>query len=323
MNARQEHQLFPPIEPYRTGMLPVDELHTLYWEESGNPDGLPVVYLHGGPGSGASPQKRQWFNPAHYRIVLVDQRGAFRSTPLGECRANTTQLLVQDLEAVRRMLGIERWLVTGGSWGSLLALAYGQAHPEACLGFVLRGILLGSLEEIDWYLHGMRLFYPQAHERFSAWIPEAERGDLLAAYEKRLFADAPALRMEIARRWYRYSEDCALLRHDPDIVEEALKQHAVVYSTARLHVHYFRHRMFLKQDQPIGNIERIAHLPAMLVQGGHDVITPPQAAYRLHRAWPGSVLHAVPAAGHAPSEAGIRVRLVQALEQFRQEGKFS
>lgn len=322
MNARQQFQLFPPIEPYRTGMLPVDALHTLYWEESGNPDGLPVVYLHGGPGSGAAPQKRQWFNPAHYRIVLADQRGAFRSTPLGECRANTTQLLVQDLEALRRMLCIECWLVTGGSWGALLALAYGQAHPEACLGFVLRGILLGSLEEIDWYLHGMRLFYPRAHERFTAWIPEQERGDLIAAYEKRLFGDAPAVRMEVARRWCRYSADCALLRHDPQVVEKALEQHGAVYSTARLHVHYFRHRMFLEPGQLLDDMDRIAHLPAMLVQGGHDVIAPPQAAYRLHRAWPGSVLHVVPDAGHAPSEAGTRARLVQALEQFCQEGKF-
>jgi proline iminopeptidase len=323
MNARQDLPLFTPIEPYRTGSLPVDELHTLYWEESGNPEGVPVVYLHGGPGSGASPQKRQWFDPAYYRIVLLDQRGAFRSTPLGECRANTTALLVQDLEALRRTLGIERWLVTGGSWGSLLALAYGQSHPEACLGFVLRGVLLGSVEEIDWYLHGMRLFYPQAHERFTAWIPEEERGDPLAAYERRLFADAPALRMEIARRWCRYSEDCALLAHDPQVVQQALKQNSVVYSTARLHVHYFRNRMFLAPDQLINNMERIAHLPAIIVQGGHDVVTPPQAAYRLHRAWPSSVLQIVPDAGHAPSEPGTRLRLMQALEQFRQEGRFS
>ena len=323
MNARQDLPLFTPIEPYRTGSLQVDALHTLYWEESGNPEGVPVVYLHGGPGSGAPPQKRQWFDPAYYRIVLLDQRGAHRSTPLGECRANTTQLLVQDLETLRRMLGIERWLVTGGSWGTLLALAYGQAYPDACLGFALRGVLLGSAEEIDWYLNGMRLFYPQAHERFSAWIPEGERDDLLAAYEKRLFADAPAVRMEIARRWYRYSEDCALLAHDPQFVEEALKQNSVVYSTARLHAHYFRHRMFLEPGQLIGNMDRIAHLPAAIVQGGHDVITPPQAAYRLHRAWPASVLHIIPDAGHAPSEPGIRVRLMQALEQFRREGVFS
>ncbi|MBV0881530.1 alpha/beta fold hydrolase [Noviherbaspirillum sp. L7-7A] len=249
--------------------------------------------------------------------------GAYRSTPLGKCRANTTQLLVHDLKALWRMLGIERWLVTGGSSGALLALAYGQAYPDACLGFVLSSILLDSLGEIDWFLHGMRLFYPQAHKHFTTWIPEEKRGDLLAAYEKRLFADAPAVRMEIARRWYRYSEDCALLAHDPQAVQQALKQNSVVYSTVRLRAHYFRHRMFLEPGQLINNMERIAHLPAAIVQSGHDVITPPQAAYRLHRAWPGSVLHIVPDAGHAPSEPRIQVQLMQALEKFRKEGNFS
>ena len=323
MNAQPDFPLFPPSEPCRTGMLAVDDLHALYWEESGNPDGIPVVYVHGGPGTGASPEQRRWFNPAHYRIVLFDQRGAFRSTPLGECRANATGLLVQDMEALRGMLGIDRWLVAGGSWGTLLALAYGQAFPDACLGFVLRGVLLGSIREIDWYLHGMRLFYPKAHDSFTAWIPEQEKEDVLAAYEKRLFADAPAIRMDIARRWYQYSEDCSLLRHDPETVEASLKNAAVVYSTARLHAFYFRNRMFLEPEQLMRGMDSIAHLPAMIVQGGHDVITPPETAYRLHQAWPGSVMQVVPDAGHSPTEPGTRARLIQALEQFREERQFA
>jgi proline iminopeptidase len=319
----QELQLFPPIEPYRSGMLPVDDLHTLYWEESGNPDGVPVVYVHGGPGGGASPEKRQWFDPAYYRIVLYDQRAAFRSTPLGESRDNTTRLLVQDMEALRRMLGIERWLVAGGSWGTTLSLAYGQTHPEACLGFVLRGIFLGSAQEIDWFLHGMGLFYPKAHDDFVSWIPEAERTDILAAYEKKLFGDDHDAQMEIARRWFEYSENCATLETEPETVAEALKNERVVYGTGRLDCFYFCNKMFLDERQLLTGMQRIAHLPAVIVQGAHDVIAPPQAAYRLHQAWPGSVLHMVPDAGHAPSQPGIQQCLLRAIRQYSQEQRFS
>jgi proline iminopeptidase len=322
MDDTQDLQLFPPIEPYRSGMLPVDDLHALYWEESGNPDGIPVVYVHGGPGGGSSPAKRQWFDPAYYRIVLYDQRAAFRSTPLGETRANTTPLLVQDMEALRQMLGIERWLVTGGSWGTTLSLAYGQSHPESCLGFVLRGIFLGSASEIDWFLNGMGLFYPKAHDDFVAWIPEAERRDVLAAYEKELLGQDLAAQMQAARRWYEYSEACAMLESDPQAVAEALKNERVVYGTGRLDAFYFRNKMFLDQSQLLGAVHRIAHLPAALVQGGHDVIAPPEAAYRLHRAWPGSVLHIAADAGHAPSEPGIRRHLLRLLRQYSQEQRF-
>jgi proline iminopeptidase len=322
MNDTQELKLFPPIEPYRTGMLPVDELHTLYWEESGNPDGLPVVYVHGGPGGGATPEKRQWFDPAIYRIVLFDQRAAFRSTPLGETRANTTQLLVQDMEVLRTMLGIDRWLVTGGSWGTTLSLAYGQAHPEACLGFVLRGIFLGSAKEIAWFINGMGHFYPKAHDDFVSWIPEEESADPLAAYEKRLFGEDHAVRMDFARRWYRYSEFCSMLDPDPKTIEEALKNDRVSYGTGRLDAFYFRNEMFLEKDQLLAGMDRIAHLPAVIVQGGHDVIAPPRAAYRLHQAWPGSVLHMVADAGHTPSEPGIRQHLLREIGQYGRERRF-
>ena len=323
MEDTAELALFPPVEPYRSGMLQVDDLHALYWEESGNPHGVPVVYVHGGPGAGASPEKRQWFDPSYYRIVLYDQRAAFRSTPPGETRNNTTALLVQDMEALRRMLGIERWLVTGGSWGTTLALAYGQAYPQACLGFILRGIVLGTEKEKDWYLNGMGLFYPAAHDDFVSWIPEPERGDVLAAYEKRLFGEDPVAQRQAARRWYAYSENCSTLQTDPQAVEEALKNEQVVLTTARLHAFYFRNRMFIRDDELLDGMHAIAHLPAALVQGGHDAIAPPESAYRLHQAWPGSVLHVVADAGHAPSEPGLRQRLLQLIRQYSREQRFS
>lgn len=303
-------------------MLPVDHIHTLYWEESGNPDGIPVVYVHGGPGGGSSPEKRQWFDPDAYRIILFDQRAAYRSTPVGEVRNNTTQLLVDDMEVLRKMLGIEKWLVTGGSWGTTLSLAYGQSHPDACLGFVLRGIFLGTPAEIDWFMYGMRRFFPKAHADFACFVPEEERNDLLTAYEKRLFCEDPDGRMAAARMWFKYTEGCSLLRHDSELVESAAKNDPVVYGTGRLDAFYFRNNMFLEADQLIAKMARIAHLPVMIAQGGHDVIAPPEAAYRVHRAWPGSVLHIVADAGHSPSEPGIRVKLMQAIEQFKRDGKF-
>jgi proline iminopeptidase len=322
MDASQDLDMFPPIEPRRTGMLPVDEVHTLYWEESGNPDGIPVVYVHGGPGGGSSPEKRQWFDPDSYRIILFDQRAAYRSTPLGEVRNNTTQLLVDDMEVLRKMLGIDKWLVAGGSWGTTLSLAYGQAYPDACLGFVLRGIFLGTPDEIDWFLYGMRRFFPKAHSDFVGWLPEQERKDVLTAYEKRLFSADHDSRMEAARRWFKYTESCSLLQHNPKLVEEASKDDSVVYGTGRLDAFFFRNHMFLEADQLVANIHRIAHIPVVIVQGGHDVIAPPESAYRVHRAWPGSVLHIAHDAGHSPSEPGIRRKVIQAIEQFKRDRKF-
>ncbi|MDB5797919.1 MAG: Proline iminopeptidase [Paucimonas sp.] len=322
MDAPPDFSLFPPIEPRRTGKLPVDELHTLYWEESGNPDGIPVVYVHGGPGGGSSPEKRQWFDPDSYRIILFDQRGAFRATPLGEVRSNTTELVVEDMEMLRKMLGIEKWLLAGGSWGTTLSLAYGQTYPDACLGFVLRGIFLGTPDEIQWFLYGMRRFFPKAHSDFVDWLPEEERDDILTAYEKRLFSDDHDTRMAAARMWFKYTEACSLLRHDPELVEEAVKNDPVVYGTGRLDAFYFRNNMFLEPDCLVKNIGRIVHLPVMIVQGGHDTIAPPESAYRVHQAWPGSVLHIAADAGHSPSEPGIRCKVIQALEYFKRNRKF-
>ncbi len=313
--------LYPPIEPYRHGMLAVDDLHTLYWEECGNPQGEPVLFLHGGPGGGLSPRHRRFFDPAHYRIVLFDQRGAGKSTPLGEVRANSTPLLVDDIERLRVMLGIERWLVFGGSWGSTLALAYGEAHPERCLGFVLRGIFLCTAAEIDWFLNGMRWFFPEAHAQFVAPIPPAERGELLQAYARRLFGDDPAVSLAAARAWSRYEGSCLFLRPDPSAVDE-FGSDAVCLGVGRLEAHYFLHRGFFDDDQLIRDIARICHLPAVIVQGRYDMVCPPLTADRLHAAWPEAKYRLVADAGHSGYEPGIAAALVAATRQFRDRGAF-
>ena len=313
--------LYPPIAPYRSGMLPLDEIHTMYWEESGNPDGVPVLFLHGGPGSGTAPQHRQFFDPAYYRIVLFDQRGSGHSTPLGETRDNTTPLLVADIERLRRMLGITQWLVFGGSWGSTLALAYGQAHREVCTGFILRGIFLCTQREIDWFLNGMRWFFPQAHADFVQPIPESERTDLLAAYCRRLFSDDASENIHAARSWSRYEGSCLHLLPDPAAVEE-FDSPEVALSVGRLEAHYFRNSGFMEPDQLLRNIGLLHELPAVIVQGRYDVICPPATAWRLHQAWPQARLQMVDAAGHSAFEPGVQAALVTAANQFRDQRHF-
>lgn len=313
--------LFPAIEPYQTGKLSVDDIHTLHWEQCGNPNGVPVLFLHGGPGGGISPTHRRFFDPQHYRIVLFDQRGAGKSTPLGEYRNNTTQLLIEDIERLRKMLGIEQWLVFGGSWGSTLALAYGQAHPERCTGFVLRGIFLCTEAEIDWFVNGMKFFYPEVHAEFANAIPEAERGDLLHAYEKRLFCDDPEVYIPAARTWSRYEGGCLYLLPHPEAVQEFTSD-AVALGIGRLEAHYMLNKGFFTEDQLIRNVGRISHLPAVIVQGRYDVICPPITAARLHHAWPEAKFHMIPDAGHAAMETGIARALVAATEQFKARKAF-
>ena len=321
MTPEALHLTYPPIEAHRRGMLVLDELHSMYWEESGNPQGVPVLFLHGGPGSGCSPQHRQFFDPAHYRIVLFDQRGAGKSTPLGETRNNTTPLLVEDIERLRAMLGVERWLVFGGSWGSTLALAYGQAQPQRCLGFILRGIFLCTPAEIDWFLHGMGHFFPKAHADFLALIPPAERADLLEAYCQRLFSDDAQVSAEAARSWSGYEGSCLYLLPHPD-EQQRFEDPRVAISVGRLEAHYFRHQGFMEPAQLIRNVDRIRHLPAIIVQGRYDVICPPVTAWRLHQAWPEARLQIIEDAGHAAFEPGIEAALVEACDRFRDHGQF-
>jgi len=309
-------ELYPQLEPYSSGMLALDRTHTMYWEQSGNPQGVPVVFLHGGPGAGAAPNHRRFFDPAHYRIVIFDQRGAGRSTPLGELRDNTTPHLIGDIERLRMHLGIARWIVFGGSWGSTLALAYGAAHPARCAGFVLRGIFLCRQSEIDWFLSGLKHIFPEAWRAFANVIPASERHDLLAAYYRRLTHPDPAVHMPAARAWGSYEGSCSTLRPSPGTVAYFASD-GVALGLARMEAHYFTHGIFLPEDSLLDNVARLRNVPAVIVQGRYDAVCPIVSADDLHRAWPEADYIVVPDAGHSAWEPGICAELVKALETFK------
>jgi len=308
--------LFPAIEPRRGGVLELDRGHRMYWEESGNPGGMPVVFLHGGPGAGASPVHRQFFDPAHYRIVVFDQRGAGRSTPLGHLDGNTTADLVGDMERLRSHLAIGRWIVFGGSWGSTLALAYAEHHPERCAALVLRGIFLGRPAEIDWFLYGIRNVFPEAWRDFAGFIPAAERANLLDAYHRRLVDPDPAVHLPAARRWSVYEGSCSTLLPNPALVADFASDR-VALGLARIEAHYFVNRLFLPDDFLLANVARIRHIPGVIVQGRYDAVCPPMTADDLHRAWPEAEYHVVADAGHSAFEPGIRSRLIAAMERLK------
>jgi proline iminopeptidase len=305
------HPLFPPIEPFASGMLDLDAPHRMYYEESGNPKGVPVVFLHGGPGAGSSAVHRQFFDPAFYRIVVYDQRGAGRSTPLGCLEKNTTPDLVSDLERLRKHLGIERWMVFGGSWGSTLALAYAEHHPGRCLALVLRGIFLCRRSEIDWFLYGLRAIFPEAWRAFSGYIPQAERSDLLAAYHRRLVDPDPAV-----RSWSVYEGSCSTLLPNPALVADFASDR-VALGLARIEAHYFVNDIFLAENFLLANARRLKDIPGVIVQGRYDIVCPAISADDLHRAWPEAEYSIVPDAGHSAFEPGIRSRLVAATEAFK------
>jgi proline iminopeptidase len=293
-------------------MLRVSALHTVYWEVCGPRDGIPVVFLHGGPGGGCTARHRQFFDPTRFRVVLFDQRGCGRSTPLGETRENTTPLLVEDIERLRNHLGIERWFVFGGSWGSTLALSYGQAHPSRCLGFVLRGIFLGTGAEIDWFLHGMGRFFPEAEAAFRTFLPEAERADLLAHYGERIDDPDPRVHMPACQAWARYESACASLR--PSAPDTARSLHdAFSLGLARMESHFMRHACFLEPEQLMRGMPAIQGIPAHIVQGRYDVICPPARAYALAAHWPAAHLKILPDAGHSAHEPSTEAALVEAL----------
>ena len=308
--------LFAPIEPFETGRLERDRPHRLYWEQSGRPDGQPVVFLHGGPGAGASPEHRRFFDPAHYRIVVFDQRGAGRSIPLGELSSNTTPHLVADIEALRERLRIDRWLVFGGSWGSTLAIAYAEAHPERVTGLVLRGIFLCRKIEIDWFLYGMRRIFPENWRRFAEGVPEAERDDLLRAYHRRLIDPDPQVHMPAARAWSTYEGACSTLCPSPETVA-AFGADTMALGLARIEAHYFLNNIFLSDDALLGSIDRIRRIPGTIVQGRYDMVCPISTAEELSRAWPEADYIIVPDAGHSAMEPGIRQALVAATQRFK------
>ena len=308
--------LFPEIGPYETGYLPLPAGHVMYWEQVGNPRGRPVLFLHGGPGAGAGAVHRRFFDPTFWRLVIFDQRGAGRSRPLGGLTQNTTADLVSDIETLRRHLDVEDWLLFGGSWGSTLALAYAQAVPHRVAGCVLRGVFLGRQHEVDWFLRGMAAFFPDAHTAFASFLPEAERGDLLGGYLRRLTDPDPAIHMPAARAWSIYEGSCSTLLPSPETVTSFAQDRSAL-GLARIEAHYFKHGLFLPPEGLLGGMERIGHVPAEIVQGRYDMICPAGTAFELAAAWPAARLSVVPDAGHSALEPGIRRALIAAVERFR------
>lgn len=308
--------LYPDIAPFETGLLPLTGGHVMYWEQVGNPRGQPVLFLHGGPGAGAGAIHRRFFDPGHWRVIIFDQRGAGRSRPLGELRENTTPHLVSDIETLRRFFGIERWLLFGGSWGSTLALAYAQAHPDRVAGCVLRGVFLGRRSEVEWFLYGLRRVFPDAWAAFAEHMPPAERGDLLRAYLKRLCDPDPLVHGPAARAWSLYEGSCSTLLPSPETVASFAQDRSAL-GLARIEAHYFAHDLFLPPEGLLGGMHRIAHVPAEIVQGRYDMVCPADTAFDLAAAWPRARLTVVPDAGHSALEPGVRTALVAAVERFR------
>jgi proline iminopeptidase len=308
--------LFPEIGPFETGYLPLTGGHVMYWEQVGNPRGAPALFLHGGPGAGAGAVHRRFFDPGHWRTVIFDQRGAGRSRPLGNLVQNTTPDLVEDIERLRRHLGIERWLLFGGSWGSTLALAYAQGHPERVSACVLRGVFLGRPEEVHWFLEGLAHVFPDAHANFAAFLPEAERGDLLGAYLARLTHPDPSVHLPAARAWSIYEGSCSTLLPSPETVA-SFSQDRTALGLARIEAYYFAHGLFLPPGGLLGGMARIGRIPAEIVQGRYDMVCPARTAFELAAAWPEARLTIIPDAGHSALEPGVRRALVAAVERLR------
>ncbi|MBT3094832.1 MAG: prolyl aminopeptidase [Candidatus Thiodiazotropha sp. (ex Lucina pensylvanica)] len=311
--------LYPAIEPFTSQMLPVGNGHRLYVEQVGKPDGIPVLFLHGGPGAGCEPYHRRFFNPDHYRVVLFDQRGCGHSTPHASLEANTTWDLVGDIERIRQQLNIEQWLLFGGSWGSTLALAYAQSHPDRVTGMVLRGIFLCRDEEISWfYQHGASRVFPDYWEDFIAPIPQQERDDLLHAYHSRLSGENDIDRMAAAKAWSVWEGRTASLHPNPAVVSFFSDPHTAL-SLARIECHYFVNHAFLRPNQLLLESDRLADIPGVIVQGRYDLICPMTSAWELHRAWPGSELKVIGDASHSAAEPGIRSALIEATDRFAKE----
>jgi proline iminopeptidase len=309
--------MYPSLEPHRSGTLKVSSIHEIYWEVSGNPQGKPVVFVHGGPGGGTSPEHRRFFDPRKYRIVLFDQRGCGKSKPHAELRENTTWDLVSDMERLRAELGIERWQVFGGSWGSTLALAYAQTHPERVTELVLRGIFLLRKKEIDWfYQEGASWIFPDTWAPYLAHIPEAERGDLVTAYHKRLTSDDPKVRLEAAIRWSVWEASTSRLYNDPQMIAKyGADEFALAF--ARIEAHYFVNRGFLKtDDQLLRDVGKIRKIPAVIVQGRYDVVCPIRSTWDLAQAWPEAEFFTIPDAGHSMFEPTIARALIAATDRF-------
>jgi proline iminopeptidase len=308
---------YPPIEPQRSGFLDVGSGHSVYWEESGNPKGKPVIFLHGGPGSGTEPSHRCYFNPEGYRIILMDQRGSGKSRPHANLKDNTTWHLVDDIERLRKHLQIDRWVVFGGSWGSTLALTYAETHPDKVLGLIVRGIFLVRKKEIDWfYQAGAHRIFTDEWEKYLDPIPEEERGDLVAAYYKRLTSPDAAVRKQAASAWACWEGAALKLIFDPALYQQFTEdEHA--NALARIECHYFINRGFFKTDDwLLEHAGALSQIPGCIIQGRYDIICPFESAWELHKAWPKAEFIVVKDAGHAASEPGITDALIQATDAF-------
>ncbi len=316
--AEPRRDFYPEIEPHASGRLKVSDLHEIYWEVSGNPKGKPVVFVHGGPGGGTDAKQRRFFDPEAYMIVLFDQRGCGRSTPHAELEDNTTWSLIADMERLRELLEIERWQVFGGSWGSTLALAYAQKHPERVSELVLRGIFLLRRKELEWfYQAGASTLFPDAWEKYLAPIPEAERGDMMAAYHQRLTSPDRATRVRAAQAWSIWEAATSFLLQRPEHMDHAGEDEFSL-AFARIECHYFVNRGFFEHDdQLLRDIDRIRHIPTVIAQGRYDVVCPMMSAWDLHKAFPEAELHIVPDAGHSAYEPGLVDRLIRATDEFR------
>jgi proline iminopeptidase len=315
---RGRRSFYPEIEPFDSGMLKVSDLHTIYYEQSGNPEGKPVVFVHGGPGGGTDAKQRRFFDPKAYRIILFDQRGCGRSTPHAELQDNTTWHLVADMEAIREHLGIAHWQVFGGSWGSTLSLAYAQRHPERVTELVLRGIFMLRKKELDWfYQEGASAIFPDTWESYLAAIPPDEHGDLMQAYYRRLTSDDAKARLAAARAWSVWEASTSFLLQSKEYMAHAGEDEFAL-AFARIECHYFVNRGFFEvEDQLLRDVDRIRRIPAVIAQGRYDVVCPMMSAWDLHRAWPEAKLEIVPDAGHSAYEPGIVDVLIEATDRFR------
>jgi len=312
-------QPYPPIEPYETGRLDVGDGHSLYWELCGNPEGRPAVFLHGGPGSGSGAHHRRLFDPARYKILIFDQRGAGRSTPHGSLDANTSWHLVADLERLREMIGAETWLLFGGSWGATLALAYAETHPERVSAMILRGVFSGRQSEVDWfYQGGASLLFPDRWADFLSPIPEDERGDLVAAFRSRLTDPDRAVRARAASAWAGWEARTVTLRGGGHAgTGETASDGTIAF--ARIENHYFLHKLWFDEGQLIRDAGRLVGIPGVIIQGRYDVVTPAHTSWALHKSWPNADYRLVEGAGHAFSEPGILAELVAATDRFAWE----
>ena len=313
--------LYPDFEPYATGMLDVGDGHSLYWELSGNPDGKPAVFLHGGPGGGSSPKHRRQFNPGKYKILVFDQRGCGKSTPFASLEANTTWHLVEDIEKLRTEVAhVDQWLVFGGSWGSTLSLAYAETHPDRVTELVLRGIFLFHQNELDWlYRYGASELFPEGWDDFNGLVPVDERGDLVSAYRRRLTAEDPATQLAAAKAWSNWEGLTVTLLPDPEMLAEFTEDSRAI-AIARIENHYMANKGWLEEGQLLAGAEKLRNIPGVIVQGRHDNCTPPSAAWKLKKAWPEVDLQIIPDGGHLYSEPGILDGLVRATDRFADHG---